>query len=497
MILPVLAAAIAAVAPADAEAFAAEQVALRYERVGRRTPVRDQALSAAARELARRALATSAKAASELVPLTEAVSSAGAWDASPRAFVIKTRPAREVLFQLAERSDFATEPASHVGIGAAVSGDASAVVILLAERRAALDPFPRKLPGPTSPRTLCALLDPTLAAPEVLVTVPSGRVEHAAPSKLSGRRFCAAIPFPSEGRYTVEILARGPRGPEVAALFFADVGEVPGRAERSEAAEPFDVASARAEILERVNALRAAVGAPPVRSDSHLSAVAQTYSERMAAERFFAHVAPDGATLFHRLRAAGYAHRGAGENLGRAEGPLAAHFGIEHSPGHRLNVVDRRWSRLGIGVAAVVVDGRREVLLTEIFAQPASSGTDPLADAYAAVAEKRAELKLPALRRSRVLEELAGEHARRALALDEPKVDAVDSSLHERVFTALSDVGSAAVDFFIVDGPVPPTNTRALANARHGYVGIGAVKGDSPRFGRGHYWVVVIYAAMR
>ncbi|HZA14143.1 MAG TPA: CAP domain-containing protein [Myxococcaceae bacterium] len=497
MILSAVAAAIAAVAPADAEAFAAEQVALRYERVGRRTPVRDKALAAAARELARRALDSSAKAVSELVPLTEAVSFAGGWDASPRAFVIKTRPAREVLFQLGQRSDFATDPASHVGIGAEVSGDASAVVILLADRRAALEPFPRKLPGPTSPRTLCALLDPPLASPEVLVTVPSGRVEHAAPSRRSGRRFCASIPFPAEGRYTVEILARGPRGPEVAALFFVEVGAAAARAPQPEAPEPFDAASARAEILERVNALRAAVGAPPVRSDPHLSAVAQAYSERMAAERFFAHVAPDGATLFHRLRAAGYAHRGAGENLGRAEGPLAAHFGIEHSPGHRLNVVDRRWSRLGIGVAAVVVDGRREVLLTEIFAQPASSGPDPLADAYAAVAEKRAELKLPALRRSRVLEELAGEHARRALALDEPKVDAVDSSLHERVFTALSDVGSAAVDFFIVDGPVPPTNTRALADARHGYVGIGAVKGDSPRFGRGHYWVVVIYAAMR
>ncbi|HZA50723.1 MAG TPA: CAP domain-containing protein, partial [Myxococcaceae bacterium] len=62
MILSAVAAAIAAVAPADAEAFAAEQVALRYERVGRRTPVRDEALAAAARELARRALESSAKA---------------------------------------------------------------------------------------------------------------------------------------------------------------------------------------------------------------------------------------------------------------------------------------------------------------------------------------------------------------------------------------------------------------------------------------------------
>ena len=496
MILAALTAALTAVAPADLEAAAARQVLLRYERVGRRTPVRDEALSAAARALAKRALASSAKAASELVPLTEAVSFADGWDPSPRAFVMKTRPADEALLQLAERSDFATEPASQVGIGAEVAGDASAVAILLADRHARLEPFSRKLQGPTSPRMLCAVLEPPLAAPQILVTVPSGRVEHAAISKRSGPRFCAAIAFPSGGRYTVEILARGPRGPEVAALFFVDVGASAARAE-PEAAEPFDATGARSEILARVNALRAAVGSPPVGSDAQLSAIAQAYSERMASEGFFAHVAPDGETLFVRLRAARYGHRGAGENLGRAEGPLAAHFGIEHSPGHRLNLVDQRWSRLGIGIAPAVVDGRAEVLLTEIFAHPAGGGPDPLADAYAAVAEKRAQLKLPPLRRSGVLEQLAAEHARRALALDEPKVDAVDSNLHERVFSALSDVGSAAVDFFVVDAPIPPTNTRALAEVHQGYVGIGAVQGDSPRLGRGHYWLVVIYASLR
>lgn len=495
MIVPTLAVLLGAVGPADIEAAAAREIALRYERVGRRTPVRDAALTAAAQELARKALASSAKAVAELVPLTEAVSFADGWDPSPRTFVLKTSPAGEVLFQLGSREDFAVEAASHVGIGAEVAGDTSAVAILLAERRVRLEPFPRKISGPGPTRRLCGILEPTFAAPEVLVTVPGGAVERAAASTSAGGRFCAPISFPKAGRYTAELLARGPGGPEVAALFFVDVGPTPRGTVGWVAVEPEDPAGARAQILERVNALRSAIGAAPVRIDPRLSAVAQEYSERMARGRFFAHVAPDGSTLYKRLRAGGYAHRGAGENLGRAEGPLAAHFGIEHSPGHRLNVVNPRWSVLGIGVAAATVEGRREVILTQIFAQPAGAGPDPLADAYAAVAEKRSQLKLPALRRSRVLEQLATEHARRALALDEPRIDAVDSKLHERVFAALSDVGSAAVDFFIVDSPVPPTDTRAAADGRQGYVGIGAVKGDSPRFGRGHYWVVVIYAA--
>jgi uncharacterized protein YkwD len=496
MIPVALAVLLSAVSPAEIEASAARQIVLSYERAGRRTPIRDEALSTAARALARATLGSSARAVAELVPLTEAISSAGGWDPSPRAFVVKTSPADEILLRVRERTDFATEAASHLGIGAAVEANASAVVILLAERRATLDRGPVSSPRGSSraPMSLCGALEPPLVDPQVLITVPGGSVERAGLSNVDGGRFCARILLPSEGRYTVELLGRGPRGPEVAALFFLDVG-AETRAEGSVAPEPGDVAAARAEILERVNALRKAVGSPPVRIDPGLSAVAQAYSERMAREGFFSHVAPDGSTLFKRLRGAGYVYRGAGENLGRADGPLAAHFGVEHSPGHRLNVVDPRWSLLGIGIAEATVDGRRDVFLAEIFVEPVKASRDPLAEAYAAVAKRRAELNLPALRRSAALELLAIEHARRALARDEPKVEVVDPELHDRVFTALAEAGSAAVDFFIGDSPVPPTDTRALADARNAYVGIGAVKGDSAKFGRGHYWVVVIYAA--
>ena len=42
-----------------------------------------------------------------------------------------------------------------------------------------------------------------------------------------------------------------------------------------------------------------------------------------------------------------------------------------------------------------------------------------------------------------------------------------------------------------------PVSATAATDGRNAYVGIGAVKGDSAKFGRGHYWVVVIYAARR
>ena len=73
------------------------------------------------------------------------------------------------------------------------------------------------------------------------------------------------------------------------------------------------------------------------------------YAKRMAYELFFAHVAPDGTDVRARLKAASYRYQSAGENLGMASGPLAAHFGIEHSPGHRRNLMEPCYTVAGVG----------------------------------------------------------------------------------------------------------------------------------------------------
>jgi uncharacterized protein YkwD len=493
----VLATTLSALSPAGIEDAAARTVALAYERSGRRTPARDPSLSAAARALAADALQTRAQAAAELVPLTEAVSFADGWDPSPRVLVVKGSPIDEPLRLLEKRHDLDEAAASHLGVGAATRGDASAVVILLSQRRAKLEPFGRRYDRPVPPRTLCGTLESPLALPEVYVTVPSGTVEKPLLTRVSGPGFCARVMLPVEGRYTVEVLGRGPRGPEVAALFFVDVGPAARRAEGSVAPEPQDAAAARKAILDRINALRKVHGTSPLRLDDQVNAVAQAYSERMAKEQFFSHVSPEGTSVGQRLRSAGVLHQSAGENLGTAGGPLAAHFGIEHSPGHRANVLDARWSLAGIGIATQHLDGRTQYLLTEVFVEPARASLDPLNEAYSAIAQRRLDLKLPALRRNSALEKLATEHARRALAMDEPKVELVDDRLHQRVFEAVEEAAGAAVDSFVSETPVPPVDSRALGDSRNAWVGVGMVKGDSPRFGNGRYWVVVIYATAR
>ena len=61
----------------------------------------------------------------------------------------------------------------------------------------------------------------------------------------------------------------------------------------------------------------------------------------------------------------------------------------------------------------------------------------------------------------------------------------------------MDDATSTSVDFFVADAPSLVTDSKNLADPKNGKVGVGAVRGDSSKYGRGKYWVVVIYAATR
>ena len=105
------------------------------------------------------------------------------------------------------------------------------------------------------------------------------------------------------------------------------------------------------QMLYLVNMARAENGLGPVTMDPTLRDVARGYAIRMFQDGFFAHVDPSGATPFDRMRAGGASFRAAGENLALAPTVKIAHEGLMNSPGHRANILNARYSRVGIGVA--------------------------------------------------------------------------------------------------------------------------------------------------
>ncbi|GGT01548.1 MULTISPECIES: CAP domain-containing protein [Streptomyces] len=109
-------------------------------------------------------------------------------------------------------------------------------------------------------------------------------------------------------------------------------------------------AAAEAEVLRLVNAERAKVGCTPLAADSALTGLAEDFSAAMAAQGFFDHTDPSGATPWDRAEAAGISGLG-GENIARGQADAAAVMDAwMNSEGHRANILNCDFKTLGVGV---------------------------------------------------------------------------------------------------------------------------------------------------
>ncbi|WP_309112653.1 CAP domain-containing protein [Saccharothrix sp.] len=130
------------------------------------------------------------------------------------------------------------------------------------------------------------------------------------------------------------------------------------------------------EIFDRVNAERAARGLAPVSWNEELAAVAAQWSRHMAATGRFEH--QDTRALLGREDLAGFV--AIGENIFRSTGPVpagAVHAGWMRSPGHRANVLNPGWDRVGIGVFCAD-DG--SVWATQEFGRTSDADRPPVSE---------------------------------------------------------------------------------------------------------------------
>jgi uncharacterized protein YkwD len=120
-----------------------------------------------------------------------------------------------------------------------------------------------------------------------------------------------------------------------------------------------DLERVRTQMLVRVNAERAAAGAPPLTRDPRLDEAAQRHAEDMLLRSYYNHVSPDGSTPTTRVRKSGYTSRTVAENIAR--GPVAVEEVMNNwmgSSGHRRNLLLPAFTQIGIGV----VVGRNEAM---------------------------------------------------------------------------------------------------------------------------------------
>ena len=117
-------------------------------------------------------------------------------------------------------------------------------------------------------------------------------------------------------------------------------------------------ADLEAQVLELVNHERAQHGLKPLQADPLLATVARAHSRDMLARGYFSHVTPEGRKLGDRMKAV------AGENLALAQTVAIAHRGLMNSPGHRANILQPKFGRLGVGV---LDGGRYGLMITQNF----------------------------------------------------------------------------------------------------------------------------------
>lgn len=111
------------------------------------------------------------------------------------------------------------------------------------------------------------------------------------------------------------------------------------------------------------NVFRSEHGIPPLAADVGLNAFAQRYAEQMADENFISHTSPTGLTFEQRVKQADL-QGDFGENLSYASDLHLALAGLKNSGSHRKSMLQRKWTKVGIGIAQ---NEKGEYYVVQIF----------------------------------------------------------------------------------------------------------------------------------
>lgn len=126
-------------------------------------------------------------------------------------------------------------------------------------------------------------------------------------------------------------------------------GQIPPAAPPAQSA-PTGLSAAEQQLLGLVNQERQQRGLAPLRVDAGLQRVARAKATDMVSRGYFSHQSPTYGSPFDQMRAFGVTYRAAGENLAGNQTVPAAHQSLMASPGHRANILNRMYTRVGIGI---------------------------------------------------------------------------------------------------------------------------------------------------
>jgi uncharacterized protein YkwD len=117
-------------------------------------------------------------------------------------------------------------------------------------------------------------------------------------------------------------------------------------------------------LLAKVNQERSRAGVSNLVPDEDLRYLAREYSRDMFLRKYFSHINPEGENVGDRMKNRGLSYQVVGENLAYAPDVDTAHIGLMNSPGHKRNILDPSFRKIGIGAIDGGIYGK---MFTQIF----------------------------------------------------------------------------------------------------------------------------------
>ncbi len=128
-------------------------------------------------------------------------------------------------------------------------------------------------------------------------------------------------------------------------------------------------------IISETNKARATQNMPPLSENTKLDASALVKVKDMLQGQYFEHTSPNGSTVVTLVTDVGYDYVVVGENL--ALGNFASSKNIVDawmaSPGHRANILNTRFTDIGVGIIQGTYQGQTLWLAVQHFGLPRSS----------------------------------------------------------------------------------------------------------------------------
>lgn len=153
-----------------------------------------------------------------------------------------------------------------------------------------------------------------------------------------------------------------------------------------------------AGIIKETNIHRKAAGLAELTVNAKLNASAMRKTNDMLARQYFEHESPTGESIDDLAEDAGYDYIVVGENLayGNFKDDNDVVTAWMDSPGHRANILNTRYTEIGIGVAKGTYQGREVYMAVQHFGLPISEcpAVDAKLKAYISSEEIRLDKEL-------------------------------------------------------------------------------------------------------